>query len=90
MVEAEKGLIWEAREIVRSQPRSEKTQHLAALADELAAHYDVLKRNCTRGNIATFTATVTRVCVIINSITAAAPTPPHEGAGVIEKQQIAA
>lgn len=67
-----------AREIVRTQPLSAKTQHLRNCADELHAAWNGLKVSLTTENAIRFVAWINRTVLAINMIQGAEP-PSSQG-----------
>ncbi len=75
----EMNLLLEAREIVRTQPRTLTVAHLRSCADQLDAAYAELKHSCTRSAATQFTAAVNRVVLAIERVHACTPPTPAGG-----------
>jgi hypothetical protein len=73
------SLLYEAREIARTQPMSLKIGHLKKCADALDKAYSDLKWQLTRDTATDFVAHVTRLVTAINMIKADEPTPTQGG-----------
>jgi hypothetical protein len=74
------SVLFEAREIVRTQPPSLPVAHLRSCADELHEAYDLLKVSLTREAAARFTAAVTRALLAIDQVKGSEPPAPQGGA----------
>ena len=89
---AEVNILFEAREIVRTQPMNLRVAHLKKVADDLHEAYDVLKVSCSRAAATNFIAQFNRTLLAIEMIHES--TPPTSTGGRMalpqEREQVGA
>ena len=75
----EVSLLWEAREIVRTQPMNIFVGHLRSCADQLHEAYDILKISCTREAATNFVAAFSRTMLAMEKVKGRTPPTPSGG-----------
>ncbi|MDE2106577.1 MAG: hypothetical protein KGL39_55695 [Patescibacteria group bacterium] len=80
------SILFVARELVRTQPWSAKTEHLRNCADQLQAAWNDLMLGLTRENATVFVAMLTRTLLAIDAVPGAEP-PVSQGGRVRVKNE---
>jgi hypothetical protein len=73
------SILFEAREIVRTQPMNIYVRHLRSCADQLHEAYDILKISCTKEAATNFIAAFNRTLLAMERVQGKTPPSPNGG-----------
>lgn len=83
--EKETSLLKQARELLRTTPKSQRTETLANAIERFNECWDLIKISCTRSATIEFVGATTHLIMAIDIVGAPAPTPPRAGSGDTQK-----